>query len=78
MVDGVAEIEARIRALNAEERAGLIRTLLADLDGPEDDSAEQVWRDEAERRHRELVDGKVQGIPGDRVFAGLRSRLERR
>jgi putative addiction module component (TIGR02574 family) len=78
MVDGVAEIEAKIRALNAEERAGLIRTLLADLDGPEDDGAEQAWLVEAERRHRELIDGKVQGIPVDRVFANLRSRLERR
>ena len=78
MVDGVAEIEAKIRALNAEERAGLIRALLADLDGPEDDSAEQAWLDEAERRHHELIDGMVQGIPGDRVFASLRARLERR
>ena len=78
MVDGVAEIEAKIRALSAEARAGLIRALLADLDGPEDDGAEQAWLDEAERRHRELIDGKVQGIPGDRVFANLRSRLERR
>ena len=78
MADDVAEIEAKIRALSAEERAELIRTLIADLDGPEDDGVEQAWLDEAEKRHRELIDGKVQGIPGERVFENLRSRLKRR
>jgi len=78
MADEVAEIEAKIRALSPEERAELIRTLLADLDGPEDDGVDQAWLDEAEKRHRELIDRKVQGIPGERVFENLRSRLERR
>ena len=68
MVDDVAEIEAKIRALSTEERAALIRTLLADLDGPEDEGVEQAWLDEAERRYRELIDGTVHGIPGERVF----------
>ena len=34
MTDEVAEIEARIRVLRAEERIGLIRALIADLEGP--------------------------------------------
>jgi putative addiction module component (TIGR02574 family) len=76
MTDEVAEIEAKIRALSAEEKAELIRTLIADLDGPENDGVAQAWLDEAERRHRELVDGKVQGVPGGRVFENLRSRLK--
>jgi putative addiction module component (TIGR02574 family) len=76
MTDEVAEIEAKIRALSAEEKAELIRTLIADLDGPENDGVAQTWLDEAERRHRELVDGKVQGVPGERVFENLRSRLK--
>jgi putative addiction module component (TIGR02574 family) len=78
MADDVAEIEAKIRALSPEERAELIRALIADLDGPEHDGVEQAWLEEAERRHRELIDGKVQGIPGERVFENLRSRLKRR
>ena len=78
MADEVAEIEAKIRALRAEEKAELIRSLIADLDGPEDDGVAQAWLDEAERRHRELVDGKVQGVPGERVFENLRSRLKQR
>jgi len=63
MADDVAEIEAKIRALSAEERAELIRSLIAELDGPEDASAEQAWLEEAERRHRELLDGNVKGGP---------------
>jgi putative addiction module component (TIGR02574 family) len=77
MADDVAEIEAKIRALSAEEKAGLIRALIADLDGPADDGAERAWLEEAEKRHRELVDGKVEGVPGERVFENLRVRLKR-
>jgi len=77
MSDDVAEIEAKIRALSPDEKAELIRSLIADLDGPEDAGVEQAWLDEAERRHRELLDGKVQGIPGERVFEDLRARLKR-
>lgn len=78
MADDVGDIEAKIRALSAEERAGLIRALIADLDGPEDAGVERAWLEEAEMRHRELVDGKVQGVPGERVFENLRSRLKGR
>lgn len=77
MAEDVAKIEAKIRALSVEERAELIRSLIAYLDGPEDAGVEQAWLDEAERRHRELLDGKVKGIPGERVFENLRSRLKR-
>jgi putative addiction module component (TIGR02574 family) len=78
MADDVAEIEAKIRALGVDERAALIRALIADLDGPEDEAVEQAWLEEVERRHCELMDGKIQGIPGERVFENLRSRLKRR
>jgi len=77
MTDEVAEIEAKIRALSPEEKAELIRALIAELDGPEEEGVEQAWLEEAERRQRELLDGKVQGIPGHQVFEGLRSRLKR-
>ena len=77
MAEDVAEIEAKIRALSAEERAELIRSLLADLDGPEDAGVEQAWLEAAETRHRELLDGKVKGVPGEHVFENLRSRLKR-
>jgi putative addiction module component (TIGR02574 family) len=77
MTEEIAEIEAKIRALRAKERTELIRALIADLDGPGDDGVEQAWLQEAERCHRELIDGKVQGVPGERVVENLRSRLKR-
>ena len=77
MADDLAEIDARIRALSAEEMADLIRAVIADLDGPEDDGVEQAWLEKAEKRHRELIDGKVQGIPAERVFENLRSCVKR-
>lgn len=76
MADDVAEIEASIRALRSKERAELIRSLIADMDGPEDDGVEHAWLEEAERRHQDLIDGNVQGIPGEFVFENLRTRMK--
>lgn len=78
MTDEVAEIEAKIRALSPEDKAELIRALIAELDGPEEEGVEQAWLEEVERRHRELLDGQVTGIPGDQVFERLRQELKPR
>jgi len=77
MSTDVAEIGARIRALTLEDKTELLRALLAELDGPGDPGVERLWLEEAQRRHREVIEGKVQPVPGERVFANLRSRLER-
>ena len=73
----VAEIEAKIRSLSLEDKTELIRALIAELDGPADADVERAWLEEAQKRHREVIEGKVQPIPGERVFANLRSRLKR-
>jgi putative addiction module component (TIGR02574 family) len=73
----IAEIEARIKALSADEKGELIRTLIADLDGPADFDIERAWVEEAQRRHREIIEGKVQPVSGEQVFRNLRSRLKR-
>lgn len=73
----VTEIEAKIRSLSLEDKNALFRALIAELDGPSDVGAERAWLEEAQKRHREVVEGKVQPVPGERVFANLRSRLER-
>lgn len=77
MSTAVAEIEAKVRALSPDEKAGLIRSLIAELDGPADAGVEAAWLEEAQRRHREIVEGKVRPVPGERVFANLRARLKR-
>jgi hypothetical protein len=73
----VAELEAEIRSLNADDKTDLIRVLLAELDGPAEADVERAWIEEAQRRHREIVDGTVQPVPADRVFENLRARLKR-
>jgi len=77
MSTAVAEIEAKIRALSLEDKTDLIRSLIAELDGPPDADVEGAWLKEAQRRHREIAEGKVQPVPGERVFANLRARLKR-
>lgn len=77
MSTDVAEIEAKIRSLSPEDRIELLRALIAHLDGPAEADVEQAWLAEAQRRYREVVEGKVRPVPGARVFENLRSRLKR-
>lgn len=77
MTTNVAEIEARIRALSLEDKAELLRSLLVELDGPADADVERAWALEAERRHREIAEGKVKTIPAQQVFQRLRARLKK-
>jgi putative addiction module component (TIGR02574 family) len=77
MARAVKKIEAEIRALSAEDKAELLRSLIAELDAPADPNVEQAWLEDAQRRNRELIDGKVKGVPGEQVFENLRSRLRR-
>lgn len=75
MARAVKEIERDIRELSLEEKAELIRTLLAEFDAPADANVERAWLETSQRRYRELVEGKVQGVPGPLVFDRLRKRL---
>ena len=77
MSTDVAEIEAKIRSLSLEDKTDLLRVLIAELDGPADVDVEQAWLAEAQRRHREVLEGKVKPVSGDRVFENLRARLKR-
>jgi Putative addiction module component len=71
------EIEQDIRDLSSEEKLQLLRSLLAELDAPADTNVERAWLETAQRRYRELVEGKVEGVPGPLVFERLRARLGR-
>lgn len=77
MSTDVAEIETKIRSLSLEDKTELIRALIAELDGPADGDVERAWLHEAQRRYREVVEGKVQPVPGERVFENPRARLKR-
>jgi hypothetical protein len=71
----VAELEARIRSLSLEDKTELVRALIAELDGAPEADVELAWLAEAQRRYREVVEGVVQPIPGERVFENLCARL---
>ena len=75
----LTEIEEKARSLNPAEKAALIKVLISDLDGSVegDVDVENAWIAEAKRRHRELVEGQVKGIPGKQAFETLRDRLAR-
>jgi acyl-CoA reductase-like NAD-dependent aldehyde dehydrogenase len=75
MAKAVKDIEREIRELSSEERAELMRSLIADLDAPADANVERAWLETSQRRYRELVEGKVKGVPGPLVFDRLRQRL---
>ncbi len=75
MARAVKDIEKEIRTLSAEDKIALLRTLIAELDTPADPNVERAWLETAQRRYRELVEGKVKGIPGPLVFERLRARL---
>jgi putative addiction module component (TIGR02574 family) len=75
MSRAVKDIEREIRELSSEEKIELIRTLIAELDAPPDANVERAWLETSQRRYRELVEGKVKGIPGPLVFERLRKQL---
>jgi uncharacterized protein YktA (UPF0223 family) len=75
MARAVADIENDIRALTPDEKLELLRSFIRELDGPADANVEKAWLVESHRRYRELVEGKVEAVPGRLVFERLRLRL---
>jgi hypothetical protein len=58
----VAEIKAKIRSLSFEDKTELLQALIAELDGPADADVERARLIEAQRRHREVREGKVKPV----------------
>jgi putative addiction module component (TIGR02574 family) len=61
--------------LGAADRACLARELLKSLESLSEGEVEQLWLEEAERRHAEIDAGSAKTIPADEVFAQARARL---
>jgi putative addiction module component (TIGR02574 family) len=71
----LAELAQQASQLSAEERARFALSLIESLDTADEGDIEEAWRVEAERRWSEIQSGKAKLIPGDEVFAKVRSRL---
>jgi len=71
------EILRAALTLSPGERAMLADHLLSSLDGPNQKEVDAAWAEEAERRMRELDEGKVEMIDGELVMERLRARFTR-
>ncbi len=71
----IDELESQVLRLDVRERARLAAKLLSSLDTLSDKENERLWKDEAERRDREIdnEDGNVRSA--NEVFASARSRF---
>lgn len=69
------DLIAEATSLPVEERARVVESLLRSLNPPEPE-AEAAWLALAQRRLKELDDGKVAAVPGELVFERLRKRFE--
>jgi putative addiction module component (TIGR02574 family) len=76
MLDTYDEILSAALSLPPYERAMLADRLLASQDGPYQEQIDAAWAEEAERRMREIDEGKVETIDGELVMRRLRSRRE--
>jgi putative addiction module component (TIGR02574 family) len=73
----VDEVLSDALKLSEKERARVAHELLLSLEDEEDPSAAEQWDKEIERRAREVLDGKVKGIPWEEVEARLRQKFRR-
>src|SRR6267142_2206927 len=67
------EILSAALALPSGLRAALADHLLTSLDGPDQKRIDALWGEEAERRLREIDEGRVEMIDGEVVMQKLRS-----
>jgi putative addiction module component (TIGR02574 family) len=69
------QIVAEALRLPVEERATVIDLLSESLDSAPLNEMDKLWASDTKRRADELISGKVQGIPGEQVFAEARRIL---
>lgn len=77
MSSAVEKVAEEALGLPVEARVDLVDRLLASLNLPTDPAMDRLWAEEAERRVREIEEGKVDLIPGEVVFEKLRRKLVR-
>ena len=70
----IEDLEAQALQLEPEERARLVRKLIASLDA--DPAVEEAWAAEVERRHAQIESGQSQWLDGPQVLAKLRARFQ--
>ena len=69
------QLEAEIMKLNLDSRAKLAERIILSLDAPSDEENLRLWVLEAERRLKELREGKASEIPSEEVFRRARTAI---
>jgi hypothetical protein len=65
------EVKADALELESGQRAALVKALIESLDEPSPEEHERLWFEEADRRQREVAEGRVTMVPGAEVMARL-------
>ncbi|HBC88966.1 MAG TPA: hypothetical protein DCZ94_18645 [Lentisphaeria bacterium] len=69
------KVEREVLLLPSDERLALIDKLIISLNLPTQADVDELWAKEAEKRIKDLDEGKVKGLRGEEVFSELRSKL---
>ena len=62
------EAMAILSELGIDERGQLAAKILLSLEEPSEEEIEELWIAEADRRLQEYREGKVRGIPAEKLF----------
>jgi len=77
MTSNISEIGKKALELSARDRALLIRQLLENLEGgDEEENAEELWIDEAKRRYDQYKQGKTSEKPANHVLENTKTNLK--
>ena len=74
MIALTEKVYNEILELPSNEKVELADRLLLNLT-PIDSSVDKAWLRESEKRLKEYRDGKVEAIPGNRVFENIHKRF---
>ena len=69
------QLEAEIMKLQLDARARLAEKRILSLDAPSDEENLRLWVAEAERRLRDLREGRAKEIPAEEVFRRARQAI---
>lgn len=71
----LADIQRGAMELSSKERARLVEHLLATRDADEETASEELWMEEAERRHADYRAGKIASKTAEQIFTGAQNKL---
>ena len=77
MARPLKEIELELLSLPQRDRAELAHRLIVSLDEGKDDDVDAYWRNELDRRQREIENGTAALIPADEAMRRARAALKK-